>query len=282
VVGAEIKRLRASPFYRSFLRIEQQVQAAKGSLIGLRVEELTVEPRLLEAEDLLNFALIDPALALQRTDPAGRIVVLIDALDEIRYHDDKDNIVTWLINCPALPENIRFVLTTRPNDEAVEHFRAQQESLLCEITIGENSRANVLAAVVPRLRLQQIVQVVDIAVRMVRDPARAIVFAGLAPHLPPAQLEQVLAAAGRLYEHHPRAIALAALAPRVSPPLRQRSVLMDALDAAEGVLYGPERVNAIRTLAGVLPADLFDRAVEVAQATRHHRRREVSRVAACG
>jgi len=136
VVGAEIKRLRASPFYRSFLRIEQQVQAAEGSLVGLRVEELTVEPRLLEAEDLLNFALIDPALALQRTDPAGRIVVLIDSLDEIRYHDVADNIVTWLTNCPALPHNIRFVLTSRPHDEAVELFQAEQESLVREITIG--------------------------------------------------------------------------------------------------------------------------------------------------
>lgn len=136
VVGAEIKRLRASPFYRSFLRIEQQVQAAKGSLVGLRVEELTVEPRLLEAEDLLNLALIDPALALRRTDPTGRIVVLIDALDEIRYHDVAGNIVTWLTQSPALPDNIRFVLTSRPNDEAVELFRAEQESLVCEITIG--------------------------------------------------------------------------------------------------------------------------------------------------
>lgn len=136
VVGAEIKRLRASPFYRSFLRIEQQVQAAKGSLVGLRVGELTVEPRLLEAEDLLNLALIDPALALRRTDPAGSIVILIDALDEIRYHDVAGNILTWLTNCPALPDNIRFVLTSRPNDEAVELFRAEQESLVREITIG--------------------------------------------------------------------------------------------------------------------------------------------------
>src|SRR6478752_2490571 len=136
VVGAEIKRLRASPFYRTFLRIEQQVQAAQGSLVGLRVGELTVEPRLLEAEDLLNLALIDPAHALRRADPAGSIVVLIDALDEIRYHDVEGNILKWLTKCPALPDNIRFVLTSRPNDAAVELFRAEQESLLCEITIG--------------------------------------------------------------------------------------------------------------------------------------------------
>jgi hypothetical protein len=136
VVGAEIKRLRASPFYRSFLRIEQQVQAAKGSLVGLRVEELTVEPRLLEAEDLLNLALVDPALALRRTDPTHTIVVLVDALDEIRYHDEAGDILTWLTNCPALPDNIRFVLTSRPHDEAVDLFRAEQESLVCEITIG--------------------------------------------------------------------------------------------------------------------------------------------------
>jgi len=159
-----------------------------------------------------------------------------------------------------------------------------EEDMIAEILgekrrwLNENSRANVLAAVVPRLRLQQIEQLTDIALLMVGDSARAIVFVGLAPHLPPAQLERVLAAAGRLTDHHSRAIALAALAPRVSPPPRQRSVLADSLDAAEGVLDGAQRVNAIRTLTEVLPADLFDRAVEVAQTTQsaNHRARALA------
>jgi hypothetical protein len=92
-------------------------------------------------------------------------------------------------------------------------------------------------------------------------------FVGLAPRLTLTQLGRVLEVAERLYDGYSKAIALAAVAPRLSPPPRQRSVLSDALDAAADVRYGPERVSAIRALAGVLPADLFDRAVEVAQAT---------------
>src|SRR5262249_31797436 len=85
-VGAEVKKLTASPFYKKVLMIEQQVRANEGRMVGLRVEELVVQARLLKSEDLLNMALIDPARAMQRRDRARRIVILVDALDEIRYH----------------------------------------------------------------------------------------------------------------------------------------------------------------------------------------------------
>jgi hypothetical protein len=52
VIGAEIKRLVASPFYQKVLEIEQQVQANAGKVVGLRVQELLVESRLLCVEDL--------------------------------------------------------------------------------------------------------------------------------------------------------------------------------------------------------------------------------------
>ena len=79
-VGAEVKRLTASPFYQKILQIEQHVQANQGKVIGLRVEELVIETRLLSVEDLLHLALIDPARALQRIDSKRQIVILIDAL----------------------------------------------------------------------------------------------------------------------------------------------------------------------------------------------------------
>jgi hypothetical protein len=137
VVGAEVKRLVASPFYQKVIEIEQHVQANQGRTVGLRVEELFVEPRLLPAADLLYLALIHPALALQRIDPRKQIVVLVDALDEIRYHPTPENILVWLTNCPELPENIRFVLTSRPPDEAVKLFCDKQASRLSFLEIDE-------------------------------------------------------------------------------------------------------------------------------------------------
>jgi hypothetical protein len=137
VVGAEVERLIASPFCQRVLQIEQLVRENQGSLVGLRVGELVLEPRLLSAEDLLQLALINPALALQRLDSAKRIVVLVDGLDEIRYHSTTDNILTWLSNSPELPQNIRFVLTSRPIDESVRLFCVKQESRLDQLTIAE-------------------------------------------------------------------------------------------------------------------------------------------------
>ncbi len=137
-VGAEVKRLTASPFYQKVLEIEQQVRGNEGKVMGLRVEELVVEPQLLAAEDLLQLALIHPARALERVDPNQQIVILIDALDEIRYHPTPENILAWLISCPQLPENIRFVLSSRPPDEAINYFRAKQADRLAELEIAED------------------------------------------------------------------------------------------------------------------------------------------------
>lgn len=137
-VGAEVTRLTASPFYQKILEIEQHVKGDQGKVIGLRVEELVIETRLLSAEDLLHLALIDPARALQRSDAEAQIVTLIDALDEIRFHQTTDNILAWLTNSPDLPENIRFVLTSRPPDESLHLFCEKQASRLTQLPSAES------------------------------------------------------------------------------------------------------------------------------------------------
>jgi hypothetical protein len=102
------------------------------------VEELIVEVRQLRTEDLMHLALIHPARALQRIDPTQQIVVLIDALDEIRYHQTAQNILDWLTNCPELPENVRFVLTSRAPDEALKVFSNKQAAHLALLAMTED------------------------------------------------------------------------------------------------------------------------------------------------
>jgi hypothetical protein len=136
LVGAEITRLIASPFYQRVLHIEQNVRINQGRTVGLRVEELVTDTRLLTEEDLLHLALLDPARALERADPTQRIVVLIDVLDEIRYHTTGENILNWLTNCQALPTNVRFVLTSRSPDQPLNVFCAKQEPNLTKLTIS--------------------------------------------------------------------------------------------------------------------------------------------------
>ncbi|MHC2842870.1 hypothetical protein [Bradyrhizobium diazoefficiens] len=138
LIGAEIERLTASPFYHRVIEIEQHVRRNAGSVLGLKVRDFVVDSRLLTAADLLDLALIHPARALARVDPDELIVILIDALDEIRYHAEAENILAWLTNCPDLPANIRFVLTSRPSDSALDLFRSKQASALAELAINEH------------------------------------------------------------------------------------------------------------------------------------------------
>ena len=58
-------------------------------------------------------------------------------LDEIRYHRPAENILAWLTNCPALPDNIRFVLTSRPADALLNLFRTKQATRSASLQIAE-------------------------------------------------------------------------------------------------------------------------------------------------
>lgn len=140
-VGVEVEKIICSPFYKELkvFSIDQEVGHSRGKLVGLRVKELNIEERLLSTEDLFDLALIEPARVLKRLEPLQILVILIDALDEISYHSTKDNILAWLTNCPKLPDNIRFVLTSRPQDEEVRFFSEKVTSRIAELDIVENN-----------------------------------------------------------------------------------------------------------------------------------------------
>jgi len=129
VVGAEIERIRASPFHQTVLRIRQEIQQSGGSVAGLRIKEWIADPRLMGIEDLQELALFRPARILNRLRPEKVIVVLIDALDEVRHHDQEQNVIEWLANCPPLPENVRMVLTSRPSRDLALFQEKRRDSL---------------------------------------------------------------------------------------------------------------------------------------------------------
>jgi hypothetical protein len=126
VIGIEVAKLIGSPFHQGVIKVQQHIDTVSGSVVGLRVDELVFEERLMEVADLQHMALIDPARTLQRLRPDERIVILIDALDEVRYHNTQNNLLSWLTNCPKLPGNVCFVLTARPPDGEVQLFTEKQ------------------------------------------------------------------------------------------------------------------------------------------------------------
>jgi hypothetical protein len=121
-----VEDLRVSPFYQTSLRVEQDVALVAGELQGLSVKRMVAEERFLELFNLQHLALLDPARVLVRDDPTARIVILVDALDELRYTSGRDTILDWVISCPELPPNVRFLLTTRPDEPLLDAFRKRQ------------------------------------------------------------------------------------------------------------------------------------------------------------
>ncbi|MCZ7567056.1 MAG: hypothetical protein M5U01_00460 [Ardenticatenaceae bacterium] len=67
-------------------------------MTGLRVGEWVTDPRLSPLDDLHHLALLDPAASLLQEAPDERFVILIGALDQLRYQDPEGNLLAWLAN----------------------------------------------------------------------------------------------------------------------------------------------------------------------------------------
>jgi WD40 repeat protein len=141
--GIQIGDLHASPFYRATLRADVHADEVEGDLVGISVGEMTAEPRMLELSNLQYLALLDPAVALSRDDPGALIVVLLDALDEVRHGPRGEDILSWLTLCPQLPPNVRFVVTCRQDTPLLEAFRIAKGDAIREVVIGSDDAADV-------------------------------------------------------------------------------------------------------------------------------------------
>jgi WD40 repeat protein len=113
-IGARIEELRASSFYHVALRVEQEIQRVVGKATALEIGHLVSEPRLLQMQDLQYLGMLDPARLLAQKNPEARIVVLVDALDELRYSPAEPDILRALRELPEIPPNLRFVISSRP------------------------------------------------------------------------------------------------------------------------------------------------------------------------
>jgi hypothetical protein len=141
VVAVSIGDLEVSPFYQTARHVEVDQEAGRvvGELAGIEVGRLVADERFLEVSNLQYLALLDPAELLLSEEPEAQIVILVDALDELRYHRGSESVLGWLAACPQLPANVRFVLTSRPDERLLEVFRGRQAQWLREVEIDADS-----------------------------------------------------------------------------------------------------------------------------------------------
>jgi hypothetical protein len=140
VVGIQVQDLQASPFFVTALKVSQYGGIVEGDLVGISAARVTVEPRLLELSNLQYLALLDPAQVLVEQDPDAHLVVLVDALDEVRYSLSGENVLSWLADCPELPPNVRFVLTSRPDPDLLGSFRRAKAAEIVELSIDPEGK----------------------------------------------------------------------------------------------------------------------------------------------
>ncbi|MET7892012.1 hypothetical protein [Streptomyces mirabilis] len=142
VVGIKIDDLTVSPFHRTAtLEVEQRMRNVAGKASAVEIGTAHLEPRLLDPDNLAHLALIGPAQVLAAQDPEARIVILLDALDEIADDDTTEprkGLLHWLARSPELPANVKVVITSRPHS-GLRLFRAAREDRLTEVVIDAGS-----------------------------------------------------------------------------------------------------------------------------------------------
>ena len=133
MVGIRIDDLAASPFHHTaILAVEQRIARLAGTAHGVEIGRATVDPRLLEPDTLAQLGLTGPAEVLRREQPDARIVIVLDALDELAAGPSA--LLDWLARGPELPPNVRIVLTSRPHS-ALERLRVARAGQLREIAV---------------------------------------------------------------------------------------------------------------------------------------------------
>lgn len=141
VTGVRVEKLLANPFVPQGIKVAQELRTVAGEVTGVEVQELVASERLRDPQYLQQLALIDPARLLSAIRPEARILVLVDALDELRHRAAFSGwtAVDWLAECPALPENVRIVATSRPDEELLRCYLDRQRPYLRRMSIDPSS-----------------------------------------------------------------------------------------------------------------------------------------------
>ncbi|MFI7029966.1 AAA family ATPase [Microbispora rosea] len=134
----DIQELFASPFSRIALEGYANITDLGGEFIGFKINRMATESRVIDVGNLEQLALLEPAKRLATLEPNIQLVVLIDAIDELRYRWSRRSaadVLAWLEDCPELPSNMRFLITSRSDDALLEVFRRRHERSLAEISL---------------------------------------------------------------------------------------------------------------------------------------------------
>ena len=143
VLGLSVGTLRQSPFYSQMvIKIQQEAETEDGRMRAIHIDNIINDPKLLPLADLQELSLFGPAREFASQNDA-ELVILIDGLHEWLDSDAEGDILHWLTNHTGdLPNNVRFVLATRPPDDRWQTFMQRKQASLQHLSFDRNQQGS--------------------------------------------------------------------------------------------------------------------------------------------
>jgi tetratricopeptide (TPR) repeat protein len=117
------------------IRVEQNLGTVKDSTVqGVVINNLDVSD-LRSGQEAFNRVVLDPLNTIYGNGFDKPITILVDSLDEALTFEGEKTIVDLLSAVQDLPEQVRFLLTSRPKIEALEPL--QDRAVVYSLTMGE-------------------------------------------------------------------------------------------------------------------------------------------------
>ena len=115
--------------------VQQNLGTVKDSTAqGVVINNLDVSG-LRSGQEAFNRVVLDPLNTIYSNGFDKPITILVDSLDEALTFEGKKTIVDLLSAVQDLPQQVRFLLTSRPKIEALEPL--QDRAVVCSLTMGE-------------------------------------------------------------------------------------------------------------------------------------------------
>lgn len=169
VVGRWIDELYTLPFLPvagQHVAVSAGITSGGSRVVGERISRMVDVTLALDELTLLHVAVLDPVRRLQQIDPGEVVVILVDALDEAVQRAATGPGLVDVIPRPAdsdLPENLKFLMTSRPGNHLLRFaegtllnldtetggYRAKQRSdarALIDLRLGRSPYREAVAA----------------------------------------------------------------------------------------------------------------------------------------
>jgi len=138
------------------IQVNQRENQAE-RIIGIYIDKFNINVN--RPKELFNKLFLEPVESFLNKNPDKKIVVLIDALDEsFCVSNTSDAIISLIVTLYTLSKNIRFILTTRDNEEIIEQFSNDSRILSLSEKYYENNKKDIREYIKLRISKNKILQ----------------------------------------------------------------------------------------------------------------------------